>query len=65
MKPVLKAPGSVLLEPMYGGPLSNFAFDFHVCRYNTGKELCIVSDAVATGFKAGPYQRFTFVHRLS
>ena len=34
MKPVLKAPGSVDLKLRYDGPLSNFAFNFKLRRYN-------------------------------
>jgi len=33
MKPVLKAPGSVLLKLRYDGPLSNFAFNLNLRRY--------------------------------
>jgi len=34
MKPVLKAPISVLLKLRYDGPLSNFVFDSNLRRYN-------------------------------
>ena len=34
MKPVLKAPRSMLLKLRYYGPLSNFAFDFNLRRYH-------------------------------
>jgi hypothetical protein len=36
MKPLLKAPGSMLLKPTYGEPLSTFAFKFNLHRYNMG-----------------------------
>jgi len=34
MKPVLKAPGSMLLRLKYDGLLSNFAFKFNLRRYS-------------------------------
>ena len=34
MKPMLKAPGLMLLKLRYDGPLSNFAFKFNLCSYN-------------------------------
>ena len=38
MKPVLKAPGTImLLKQRYVAPLSNVAFNFNVRRYN---EMC-------------------------
>jgi len=33
IKPVLTAPGSILLKLRCDGPLSNFAFDLNVRRY--------------------------------
>jgi len=33
MKPVLKAPGTMLLKLRYDGPLSNFGFNFDLRRY--------------------------------
>ena len=33
MKPVLKAPGTMLLKLIYDEPLSNFAFNFNLRRY--------------------------------
>ena len=33
MKPVLKAPGTMLLKLRYDEPLSNFAFNFNLRRY--------------------------------
>ena len=33
MRPVLKAPGSILLKVRYDGPLSKFAFNFNLGRY--------------------------------
>jgi hypothetical protein len=38
MKPVLKAPGSVLLKLRYDGPLSDFAFNFNLSRYDMASE---------------------------
>jgi hypothetical protein len=35
MKPELKAPGGSLLKLKHDGPLSNFAFNFNLCRYST------------------------------
>jgi hypothetical protein len=35
MKPLLKAPGSMILKLRYDGPLSNFAFNFNSRRYTT------------------------------
>ena len=35
MKPVLKAPGSMLLKLRYDGPLSNFAFNCNLRRYDS------------------------------
>ena len=34
MKPVLKAPGSMLLKLIYDEPLSTYAFKFNLRRYN-------------------------------
>jgi len=36
MKRVLKAPGTILLKLRYDEPLSNFAFEFNLRRYNAG-----------------------------
>jgi hypothetical protein len=36
MKPVSTAPGTMLLKLRYNGPLSNFAFNFNLYRYNGG-----------------------------
>jgi len=36
IKPVLKAPGSMLIRLRYDGPLSNFAFRFNRRRYTGG-----------------------------
>jgi len=35
MKPVLKAPGAMLLKLRYDEPLSNLAFNFNLRRYIT------------------------------
>ena len=35
IKPALKAPGTMRLELIYDGPLSNFAFNFNLRRYTT------------------------------
>jgi len=43
MKPVLKAPGSMLLKLRCDGPLSNFAFNFNLRRYtwrNDIRQVC-------------------------
>jgi len=34
IKPALKAPGTKRLKLIYDGPLSNFAFNFNLRRYN-------------------------------
>ena len=46
MKPVLKAPGYVLLKLRYDGPLSNFGFNVNLRRYSKGKgiKLTIVEE---------------------
>jgi len=36
MKPVLKAPGSMLSKLINNEPLSSFAFNFNLRRYNEG-----------------------------
>jgi len=36
IKPALKAPGIKRLKLKYDGPLSNFAFNFNLCRYIQG-----------------------------
>ena len=36
MKSVLMLPGHTILKSRYGGPLSNFAFNFKLRRYNLG-----------------------------
>jgi len=38
MKPVLKAPGTMLLKLRYDVPLSNFVFKFNLRRYKTDKK---------------------------
>jgi hypothetical protein len=35
IKLTVKAPGSVLLKLRYDGSVSNFAFNFNLCRYTT------------------------------
>ena len=47
MKHVLKAPGKMLLKLIYDEPLSNFAFNFNLRRYNvaTMKE-CQAEDSM-------------------
>jgi hypothetical protein len=39
MKPTLKVPGTKRLKLICDEPLSNFAFDFHLCRYTKETEL--------------------------
>jgi len=39
IKPALKAPGTKRLKLIYDGPLSNFAFNFNLRRYNVGVEV--------------------------
>jgi hypothetical protein len=34
MRPVLKAPGTILIKLRYNGLLSKFAFNFNLRRYN-------------------------------
>jgi len=43
IKPTLKAPGSMLLKLRYDGPLSEFAFNFNLRRYNPecGDNVCV------------------------
>jgi len=36
MKPVLKAPGTMLVKLSYDGPQSNFAFNVNLRRYSMG-----------------------------
>jgi hypothetical protein len=38
MRPMLKAPGSMLLKLRYDGTLSNLAFNFTLRRYNPDNE---------------------------
>jgi len=44
MKPVLKAPGTMLLKLRYDEPLSSFAFSFNLRRYSKEymRECCVI-----------------------
>jgi hypothetical protein len=44
MKPVLKPPGPMLLKLIYEEPLSNFAFNFNLRRYNPVAVAGILAD---------------------
>ena len=52
MKPVLKAPGSMLLKPIHDEPLSTFAFKFNLCRY----AMCCCSSAPASSSSHASWQ---------
>ena len=62
IKPVLKAPGSMLLKLRYDGPLSNFAFKVNLRRYNEGGRGGVVKwlSESAMYTEAGAYTRSLF-----
>jgi len=78
MKPVLKVPGTMLLKLIYDEPLSHFAFNFNVRRYNMVEVLSaneevtkldayrnsLISDTeVGPGTQCSPRHRATFNSR--
>jgi len=58
MKPVLKAPGTMLLNLRYHGPLSNVAFNFNLRRYSLERAAAALIRCDAThNFEEGSGQR--------
>jgi hypothetical protein len=53
IKPTLKAPGTKLLKLKYVGSLSNFAFNFNLCRC-TKAVAHVTRDYLSLGIKAAP-----------
>ena len=63
IKPTLKATGSERLKLKYDEPLSNFAFNFNLRPYASGKSVCYNAPVL----EAGAYTRplFSSTHALS